>query len=83
MDKVKEIYSTKNEVMETWTKVVHKNASQGCNEVRRSSSKIIAKLLKSIKVAFQVIYNLMKNFCLHDHSIHTKLHQNQSINECA
>ena len=34
-------------------------------------------------MTLQVIYNFMKELYLHDMSIHTKLHQNRSRNECA
>ena len=43
----------------------------------------ITKLIHSLKVTFQVIYNLMKKLCFYDISIFTNFHQNRSINECA
>ena len=39
------------------------------------------KVKHHIKVTFQVIYNFMKELCLHDIGINTNFHQNRSISE--
>ena len=57
----------------TRTKVVHKNVSQGCTQVKSSGSKINKKPINDIKVTF-FIPHFMKNTCLHNFSIHTNFH---------
>ena len=67
----------------------NKNKDESCPKqhklMLKSGKKVLrrAKLLHNVTVTFQVIYTSMKKVCLHDISIHTKFHQNRSINECS